>query len=239
FADLAHEIRTPVAVLEAYMEAVEDGVESLTPTTIAMLRDQTRRLVRFAQDAAALAQAEESSASMTMTDTDIAELVTTAVSAAANRYRAKQVTLSTHLPPGVPAVSGDPQRLAQVLANLFDNALRHTPPHGHVDVRVHKDRHQLEVSITDTGEGIPAQHLPHVFERFYRVEAERTHDKRGAGIGLAIAKALVDAHGGSITARSQGPGTGATFTITLPVATSERRRPDSPSPASQDLHVRP
>ncbi|WP_263987554.1 sensor histidine kinase [Mycolicibacterium novocastrense] len=86
---------------------------------------------------------------------------------------------------------------------------------------------------------MPAQHLPHVFERFYRVEAERTHDKSGAGIGLAIAKALVEAHGGSITARSQGPGTGATFIITLPVATSERRRPDLPRPESQDLHVRP
>lgn len=239
FADLAHEIRTPVAVLEAYMEAVEDGVESLTPTTVAMLRDQTRRLVRFAQDAAALAQAEESSASMTTTDTDIAELVTTAVSAAAKRYRAKQVTLSTHLPPRVPTVSGDPQRLAQVLANLLDNALRHTPPRGHVDVRVHIDRHQLEVSISDTGEGIPAQHLPYVFERFYRVEPERAHDNSGAGIGLAIAKALVEAHGGSITARSQGPGTGATFIITFPVATSEHRRPDLPRPASQDLHVRP
>ncbi|WP_263987552.1 ATP-binding protein, partial [Mycolicibacterium novocastrense] len=117
---------------------------------------QTRRLVRFAQDAAALSQAEESSASMTTTDTDIAELVRTAVSAAAKRYRAKQVTLATHLPPRVPAVSGDPQRLAQVMANLLDNALRHTPPHGHVDVRVHIDRHQLEVSISPT----PAKAFP-------------------------------------------------------------------------------
>lgn len=220
FGDLAHEIRTPVAVLEAYMEALEDGVESLNPTSIAVLRDQTRRLVRFAHDAAALAQAEESSASMSMSQIDLHDLVTTAVNAAAEQYRSKHVSLSVHLQPNLPPVRGDADRLGQVLANLLDNALRHTPPGGHVEVRAHSEPQSVIVRVTDTGEGISAQHLPHVFERFYRAEAARTRDKGGAGIGLAIAKALVEAHGGTIAASSQGPGTGATFTIRLPLATA-------------------
>ncbi len=220
FGDLAHEIRTPVAVLEAYMEALEDGVESLNPTNVAMLRDQTRRLVRFAHDAAALAQAEESSASMSMSEIDLHDVVTTAVNAAAERYRAEQVSLSAHLQPNLPSVLGDSHRLGQVLANLLDNALRHTPPRGHVEVRAHSEPHRLIIRVTDTGEGIPAEHLPHVFERFYRAEVARTRDKGGAGIGLAIAKALIEAHGGTIAASSQGPGTGATFTLRLPIASA-------------------
>lgn len=222
FADLAHELRTPVSVLQAYMEAIEDGVEALSPATIAMLRDQTRRLVRFAEDTAALAQVEEISASVTFTDVDLEQLVATTVDAAAERYRAKGVSLSTQLPPRLPPLWGDAQRLAQVLTNLLDNALRHTAEQGHVEVRLHTDHRQLTLTVSDTGEGIEAEHLPHVFERFYRAGPTRTRKHGGAGIGLAIAKALVEAHGGSIRASSCGPGTGSTFTTVLPLPVSTR-----------------
>jgi two-component system sensor histidine kinase BaeS len=216
FGDLAQELRTPVSVLEAYLEAVEDGVKTLDRETITMLREQTRRLVRFSDDVAALAQAEESQASIAPTSVVPDALIETAVSAAADRFAAKGVTLTTHLESHLPALWADPHRLGQVLGNLLDNALRHTATGGRVDIAATADRGELAITVTDDGDGILAEHLPHVFERFYRVDAARDREQGGAGIGLAIAKALVEAHNGHITASSQGPGTGTTFTVTLP-----------------------
>ena len=216
FGDLAHEIRTPVSVLEAYLEAVEDGVKTLDRETIKMLRDQTRRLVRFSDDVAALAQAEESQASIAPTSAEPGSLIETAVSAAADRFAAKGVALTTHLKSHLPALWADPHRLGQVLGNLLDNALRHTATGGRVDITARSDESGVTITVTDDGDGILAEHLPHVFERFYRVDAARDREQGGAGIGLAIAKALVEAHNGHITASSHGPGTGTTFTVTLP-----------------------
>jgi signal transduction histidine kinase len=217
FADLAHEIRTPVSVLEAYLEAVEDGVKTLDRETIMMLRDQTRRLVRFSEDLRALAQAEESQASIAPTSVAPGPLIETAVSAATDRFAANGVTLTSRVDDDLPPLWADQQRLGQVLANLLDNALRHTSSGGRVVVAGSADGGMLTITVTDDGEGITAEHLPHVFDRFYRADAARTREHGGAGIGLAIAKALVEAHHGHIAVDSRGPGTGATFTITLPV----------------------
>lgn len=219
FGDLAHEIRTPVAVLEAYTEAVEDGVKTLDPETITVMRDQTRRLVRFSDDVAALAQAEEARA---IAPTSVAPeaLLSTTVAAAADRFAAERVTLSAHVPADLPRLNADPERLGQVFGNLLDNALRHTPPGGRVDVCAAAEHGQLTIAVTDSGDGIAAEHLPHVFERFYRVDSARGRDRGGAGIGLSIAKALVVAHHGRITVTSAGPGTGTTFTVTLPIPAS-------------------
>ena len=217
FGDLAHEIRTPVSVVEAYLEALEDDVNTLDPDTITMLREQARRLVRFSDDFAALAKAEEGRKKAVPTWIAPDYLISTALAAVADRYLARNVALRSHVAANLPQMCADPQRLAQVLANLLDNALRHTPSGGHVDVFATAEKHRLTIAVTDTGDGIAAEHLPHVFERFYRVDAARDREHGGAGIGLAIAKALVDAHGGHITASSCGPGTGTTFTITLPI----------------------
>jgi two-component system sensor histidine kinase BaeS len=217
FGDLAHEIRTPVSVLEAYFEAVEDGVKVLDRETITMLRDQARRLVRFSDDVAALAQAEESHAAIAPTSVVPEDLIEAAVSAAADRFATKGVTLTSHVGSAMPAVWADPHRLGQVLANLLDNALRHTASGGRVEISATAQHDEVTISMSDDGDGIVAEHLPHVFERFYRVDAARDRQHGGAGIGLAIAKALVEAHHGHITANSDGPGTGTTFTITLPV----------------------
>jgi two-component system sensor histidine kinase BaeS len=217
FGDLAHEIRTPVAVLEACLEAVEDGIRPLTPDTIAIMRDQSRRLVRFAGDLGALAQAEESAATMSFTDLDVADVITRTVAAVADRYRAKNVLLSRDLAAERHDVWGDPQRLTQILVNVLDNALRHTSAGGHVNVATDIEGSQLVVRVTDDGDGIADAHLPHVFERLYRADTARDRDHGGSGLGLAIAKALVDAHGGHISATSAGSGTGATFTIGLPL----------------------
>ncbi|MCZ4586080.1 ATP-binding protein (plasmid) [Rhodococcus opacus] len=220
--DLAHEIRTPVSVLEAYMEALEDGVETLDADTIIMLRDQTRRLVRFSDDVNALAHAEESRTSIEPTWVDPAALLSTALTAAADRYAAKEVALNSRVPARLPRLWADPERLGQVLGNLLDNALRHTPGGGRVEVTAGQRHELLVIEVTDTGDGIASEHLPHLFERFYRVDAARDRAHGGAGIGLAIAKALVEAQRGHITARSDGAGTGSTFTITLPLRRDQR-----------------
>ncbi|HEY5855987.1 MAG TPA: ATP-binding protein [Aldersonia sp.] len=220
--DLAHEIRTPVSVLDAYMEALEDGVETLDADTIIMLRDQTRRLVRFSDDVRALSHAEESRTSIEPTWVDPAALLSTALTAAADRYAAKQVALTSRVPAHLPRLWADPQRLGQVLGNLLDNALRHTTRGGRVEVTADQRPELLVIEVTDTGDGIAAEHLPHLFERFYRVDAARDREHGGAGIGLAIANALVEAQHGHITARSDGPGTGSTFTITLPLHRDQR-----------------
>ncbi|CAN5719023.1 HAMP domain-containing sensor histidine kinase [soil metagenome] len=216
FSDLAHEIRTPVSVLDAYIEALEDGVRTLTPDTTAMLRHQTRRLVRFSEDVSALTQAEESPASMAYSWIEVATLIDTAETTARDRYRAKRVELTTVTAPGLPRLWGDPQRLAQVLGNLLDNALRHTPAGGRVEMRATAVQSGIRLTVSDSGEGIAAEDLPRIFERFFRAGAARDRENGGAGIGLAIVKALVQAHGGTITAASRGAGQGAEFTLTLP-----------------------
>ena len=217
FADLAHEIRTPVAVLDAYVEAVEDGVKELDAPTVAVLRDQTQRLVRFSQDFAALARAEEGLVAISPAWIDPGALVDAAVTAAADRYTAQGVELTGDRAAPLPKVWADQQRLAQVLDNLLDNALRHTPPGETVCVRARDGDGEVTMTVTDSGDGISAEHLPRIFERFYRVDQARDRKHGGAGIGLAVAKALTEAHGGRIAAFSPGPGGGTTITVTLPI----------------------
>ena len=208
FGDLAHEIRTPVSVLEAYLEAVEDGVKTLDPQTIAMLREQTSRLVRFAADTTALAQAEEAHAAITPGWVDSRELLDGVSGAVADRYAAKNVDLRTQAG-DTDRLWADRQRLNQVLGNLLDNALRHTPPGGHVSLTAARARADVMFTVADDGEGIAAEHLPHIFERFYRADSARDRGRGGSGIGLAIVKALTEAHGGHISWPAAALGTAA------------------------------
>jgi signal transduction histidine kinase len=220
--DLAHEIRTPVAILEAYLEALEDGVKSLDADAIGVLRDQSRRLTRFSTDVTALSDAEHRTSSIDVRWVSMGQLVTTATTALEPRYRAKGVTLESVSLADLPVLRADPVRLGQVLTNLLDNALRHTPSGGSVAVSARATDDDLIVAVSDTGEGIPPEHLTRLFDRFYRVDAARDREHGGAGIGLAIAKALIEAHGGSIQAKSGGPGTGSTFTFSLPCGLPRR-----------------
>jgi len=215
-ADLGHEMRTPLATLDAYLDGLEDGVVALEPASLAVLRTQTRRLTRLTEDITAVSRAEEHQLDLHLRPTTVNALTAAALTAAADRFRGKGVDLIIQAVPEQLPVVVDPDRIGQVLGNLLDNALRHTPAGGQVTLRAQASGHTVTIAVSDTGEGIPAEHLPHLFERFYRVDSARDRVHGGSGIGLAIAKALVEAHGGQIAATSAGPGRGSTLLVTLP-----------------------
>jgi signal transduction histidine kinase len=214
-ADLAHEMRTPLATIDAHLEAVEDGVRDLDTETLSVLRESTRRLRRLAEDVGAVSLAEEGNLDLRPQRVDAASLATTAIAAAADRYAAKGVTLRSDVVPAG-SLTVDSERLGQVLGNLLDNALRHTPEGGTVTVGCRRVDRWVEYTVTDTGVGIAPEHVPHLFDRFYRVDTARDRERGGSGIGLAIAKALTEASGGDLSATSAGPDKGATFTLRLP-----------------------
>jgi len=219
-ADLAHEMRTPLATLDAYLEAIEDGVVVMDPQTVALLRAQTSRLGRLTEDVTAVSRAEEGQLDLHPQILPADQVIGRAFAAARERFDAKGVTLATDTEPRSGTVVVDPERMDQVLGNLLDNALRHTPVGGTVTLASHHGGTAgsggVEFVVTDTGDGIPAEHLAHVFERFYRVDRARDRAHGGSGIGLAITKALVEAHGGTVTASSAGLSHGAVFTVCLP-----------------------
>ena len=215
-ADLAHEMRTPLATIDAHLEAIEDGVRELDDPTLAVLRGSTQRLGRLAQDVTAVSRAEEGRLKMSLHPTNPATLAADAALAAQDGFDTKGVRLTTSAA-DTPLVSADPERMAQVLGNLLDNALRHTPTGGTVSLTTSSpDPRWVEITVADTGEGITPDALAHVFDRFYRADPARTHDRSGSGIGLTISRALTEAHDGAITARSAGKGAGATFVVRLP-----------------------
>ncbi|GEL97328.1 sensor histidine kinase [Cellulomonas terrae] len=218
-ADVAHEVRTPVAVIGAYLEGLEDGVATLTPQTVRVLRDQGTRLARLAADLAAVTKAEQGARNLVLAPTSPDALLTTAFDAAKGRYVTAGVDLTLNVEPGLPTLAVDADRMSQVLGNLLDNALRHTPQGGSVRLggRLTEDR-RVRLTVADTGEGIDPGQLGLVFERFYRVDTARDRDRGGSGIGLAIVRAIVQAHGGTVTAQSAGLGQGSTFDVELPAA---------------------
>jgi signal transduction histidine kinase len=221
-ADLAHELRTPIASIEATVEAVADGILPADDTAWATLTDQTARVSRLVADIAAVSHAEERALSIDPHPHRLARLAERAAAAIRARYSAKGVTLAVDIGPGTPMVSVDADRFAAALGNLLDNALRHTPAGGTVTVETGQVRQWggqvAHLRITDTGEGFDPDEADRLFERFYRSDTARTHGPAGSGIGLTITKAVINAHRGTIIAHSDGPGHGATFDITLPVA---------------------
>ena len=215
-ADLAHEMRTPLAGIEAHLEAIEDGVRNVDADTLEVLHSNAARLHRLAEDITAVSRAEEGGLDIRPVPINTRTLVEAAASAAHDSYAAKRVGLTIEVGTA-PAVVADPDRMAQVLGNLLDNALRHTPPGGRVDLTVQApDKHWVELTVADNGEGIDPEHLSHLFERFYRADPARSRAHGGSGIGLTISRALVEAHGGGISVASPGRDRGASFTVRLP-----------------------
>lgn len=226
-ADVAHEVRTPIATIAGYLEAEEDGLRPMGKDTIAVLRDQAARLTRLAEDLAAVTHAEAGDLDLDLRPETVAGLLETAAGAARERAADAGIAVRVEQAADVPPVLADRHRIAQVIDNLVANAVRHTPPGGAVTLASRAAGPGLvDLTVTDTGEGISAEHLPHVFERFFRADTARDRSRGGgSGIGLAISKALVQAHGGTIAAASAGPGQGSTFTVTLPAARAQDRTP--------------
>ena len=216
-SDLAHEMRTPISVLTVYLEALQDGVTSWDETTSELMTDQLGRLTRLVEDINDVSRAEEGRIALDRAEQPVGELIRSVVEAHREAYAAKGVSLTMDAEDTAGVVEVDRQRMGQVLGNLLTNALRHTPAAGTVTVRAttHGPR-RLAIHVADTGDGIPPEHLPQVFERFYRGDTARDRDHGGSGIGLTISKALVEAHGGTLEATSPGPGAGAVFTVELP-----------------------
>jgi two-component system OmpR family sensor kinase/two-component system sensor histidine kinase BaeS len=219
-ADVAHELRTPLSVLQGNLRAILDDVYALDKAEVARLYDETRLLSRLVNDLHELAQAEAGHLALNRQPTQFAELVQSTATAFGAAADAKGVALNWHIPTDLPPVLADPARLTQVLHNLLDNALRHTPAGGNIALRAGCDDGEVWLDVQDSGEGIAPQDLPRVFDRFYRADPARSRATGGSGLGLAIVRAIVEAHGGQVSVASQGvPGQGSTFTLRLPVET--------------------
>jgi len=219
--DIAHELRTPLSVLQIELESIEDGLTDPTPEVIAGLQTDVAHLRHMVDDLRMLSLADAGELQMETEPVEMGDLVRDVVNRMQGAARAKDINLIARLPDTPLTVTGDDQRLAQILLNLLSNAMQHTPPDGQITVSAQRveanDEHEVHVTVQDTGEGIPAEDLPHIFERFYRADRARSRDTGGSGLGLSIIRSLIEAHGGRIWVESI-EGEGSTFTLTLPVS---------------------
>jgi two-component system, OmpR family, sensor histidine kinase BaeS len=213
-ADVAHELRTPIAVLQAGHEALLDGVAEPTPDELTSLRDEVLRLARMVNDLQTLAAADAAALHLAVRRTDLADQAASAADSLARRFEAAGITLTQQLS-GAPVLA-DPHWLHQVITNLLTNALKFTPSGGRVTIATRQAGLDAVLQVIDSGAGIPAEDLPHIFDRFWR--GRQAAQISGSGIGLAIAAELARAHGGRLTASSE-PGQGTQLTLTLPGAT--------------------
>jgi signal transduction histidine kinase len=188
--------------------------------TIHSLSEEVSSLSRLVDDLQELSLADAGELSLVFQPEDISRLIKEAIAVLQNEASAKNLTMSASLPATLPPVNIDSHRIKQVLYNLLDNAIAHTGPEGRITVTAWEEEDRVFISVADTGEGIPAEDLPLIFERFYRVDKSRTRSTGGTGLGLTISKRLVEAHGGRIDVRSK-PGQGATFTFSLPIIKPE------------------
>jgi two-component system sensor histidine kinase BaeS len=212
-ADVAHELRTPVAVLQAGHEALLDGIAEPTPDQLASLRDEVLRLARMVSDLQVLAAADAAALHLSRHHRDLADLASDAVGSLAGQFEAAGISLQRRLAGA--GILADPHWLHQVITNLLTNALKFTPAGGRVTIETGRAGAEAVLTVTDTGTGIPAEELPHIFDRFWR--GSQAAQTSGTGIGLAIAAELAQAHGGRLTASSE-PGQGTQLTLTLPAA---------------------
>jgi signal transduction histidine kinase len=218
-ADIAHELRTPLAVVQGNLEALIDGVYQLTLENVAGVHKQTVVLTRLVGDLRDLALAEAGQLKLERKAVRLGDVIVQVSEGLEIQAHDKEVTLKVEVAANLPQVQADEQRITQVLFNLISNALRHTPAGGTITISAELREDRVLVSVRDTGTGISPEDLPHVFERFYRADRSRARSTGGSGLGLTIAKQIVEAHGGQIWAQSW-LGAGSTFAFSLPLSSS-------------------
>lgn len=214
-ADIAHELRNPLMVMIGYLEAMRDGVLQPTHERLATLYDEAHHLQHLITDLRTLSLADAGELSLQREALSPQELLQRVHSAWSTGAQQRQVRLALHAPADLPAIQVDPERMIQVFNNLVSNALRYTPAGGTITLAAQRAGDQMLLSVADTGKGIAPEHLPLLFDRFYRADPARQEEDGASGLGLAIARSIVEAHGGSLSAASAGLGQGATFTIKL------------------------
>lgn len=216
-SDVAHELRTPVTVIQGNLRAILDDVYALDKEEIARLYDQTLLLSHLINDLRELAQAEARQLPLQLETVDVATLIKETAATYRPLIAAQSITFRPELLGALGQVTLDPHRIKQCLHNLLENALRYTPPQGTITLQAERLDGELEIRVMDSGSGIKAEHLPYVFDRFYRTDRARSREDGGSGLGLAIAKAIVEQHNGRISVISEGMGQGSRFTLHLPV----------------------
>ena len=216
-ADISHELRTPLSTIKASMEGLIDGVLPASVETYDQVYREADRMQRLVHDLQELSRVEAGAYELNLKPAQLAQVVGVVIKRLSLQFQDKGVRINVDIPEDLPEVLLDETRIEQVLINLVGNALQYTQPGGDVRVTALQSGNELVVRIEDTGIGIPTEHLPHVFTRFYRVDKSRSRTHGGSGIGLTIARHLVEAHGGRIWAESGGARSGSTFNFTLPI----------------------
>ncbi len=214
-ADIAHDLRTPLSVLTGYLEGIREGVLDATPDTIDTMYQEATQLQRLVEDLRTLSMADAGRLPLQREEVAAADLLQAVRQSFAPIAEQAGVRLELDVASAPARLSIDPARMRQVLGNLMANALQHTPRGGHVRLAARQEAGAAVLEVEDDGAGIPAEALPHIFERFYRADPSRSEEEGGSGLGLPIARSLVEAHGGTIDAHSR-QGEGTTFTIRLP-----------------------
>lgn len=214
--DVTHELKTPLASIKGYMEALQDGMLPVTPETFQIIHQEADRLERLVRDLQQLSQTEAGQVSLNIQSHKPNEIVQAVIERIRPQFNEKGIALSVDIPLHLPQVRADQDRTAQVLTNLIGNALQYTDAGGEVRITARHDRGFVYFSVTDTGCGIAATDLDLIFQRFYRVDKSRSRASGGSGIGLTLAKHLIEAQNGQISATSSGVGKGSQFTFTLP-----------------------
>ncbi len=215
--DVSHELRTPLTIIAGYMEGLIDGVVQPEPQIFAMVHHEAVRLKWMTEELALLSRAEAGQLRVEPRLIVLAIVIERVAAQFQSQIASQGLTLRVEIPSELPPVMADPDRVEQILINLMTNAVQYTPSGGKISVFARLLDPFIEVGVVDSGIGIAPEHLPHIFERFYRVDKSRARQSGGAGIGLTIARHLVYAQGGEIWAESAGPGCGSTFRFTLPV----------------------
>jgi len=215
--DVAHELRTPLSNIRGQLEAIDDKLLKPDAQTLHSIHGEVLLLSRLINDLQDLSLAESGKLKLVLQPEDVTKLVLDTIAAVRQKVATSGIALTADLTDAIPLCNIDAQRITQVLRNLLENAVAHTPQGGSIAVTAHHVGNQVEIAVTDTGDGIPPEDLPNIFERFYRADKSRARTTGGAGLGLTISKRLIEAHGGTITATSEF-GKGSRFSFTVPVA---------------------